>query len=95
MRLRLLAPLPLAVSFGYIGYIVESSHEPESGTFRLYARPTTYKTGGWVIGPAFDSAEKMAAAVFKTGFDVKPATIGEAVMRRLVADKRAEVVVPK
>jgi len=60
--------------------------------FSLYAVPTEKAAGDWLIGSAFDSAEQMDAALFRTGFDVEPASIGESVMRWLVATKRAELI---
>ena len=95
MRFRLLAPLPaLMVSLRSVHYILEASHEPGSRMFSLYAVPTVKAAGDWLIGSAFDSAMKRDAALFKTGFDVEPASIGESAMRWLVAEKRAEVIAP-
>lgn len=44
----------------------------------------------WSVGPVYLAREILERAVFEVGVPVRPATVGETMMRRLVLDGRAE-----
>lgn len=51
------------------------------------------KTGTWpTLSPVYHGREILELAVFNVGFPVRPASIAEVVLRRLVREGRAEVV---
>ncbi len=88
---RLLVPLPLTVVFPTVTYEVSLQSVLSAGRHELVAHDT--KTGTWpTISPVYHGREILELAVFKAGFPVRSASIAEVVLRRLVREGRAEVV---
>jgi hypothetical protein len=88
---RLLVPLPLTVSFPSVTYEVSLQSVPAAGRHELVAHAA--ETGVWpFLSPRYHAREFLEQAVFQSGFPVRPASIGEVIMRRLVREKRAEIV---
>lgn len=73
------------------GLAVNLQSIPAAGRHELVAHDT--KTGVWsLLSPRYHAREIFEQAVFQVGFPVRPASIAEVIMRRLVRDQRTEVV---
>ncbi len=88
---RLLVPLPLTVRFPSVTYEVSLQSIPAAGRHELVAHDA--KTGVWpFLSPRYHAREFLEQAVFESGFPVRPASVAEVILRRLVREKHAEVV---
>lgn len=89
---RLTVPLPLTVAFPSISYV--SSFRPcQAGRHEFVAHDAT-AGAWWPVGPVYLAPEFLERAVFEIGVPVRPATVGETIMRRRVLDGRAERMPP-
>lgn len=92
VHFRILVPLPLKVTFPSVTYEVSLQSVLAAGRHELVA--CNVKTGTWpTLSPVYHARDKLEQAVFQVGFPVRPTSIAEVIMRRLVREKRAEVVV--
>jgi hypothetical protein len=86
---RLTVPLPLTVAFPSISYVLQFQTVPAAGRHEFVAHDA--RAGAWwPVGPVYLAREFLERAVFEVGVPVRPATVGETIMRRLVLDGRAE-----
>jgi hypothetical protein len=88
---RLRVQAPLTVTFPSVAYELTLQSVQSAGRHELVAHDA--KTGLWpTVSPAYYSRDKLELAVFHTGFPVRPASIAEVIMRKLVREKRADLV---
>jgi hypothetical protein len=87
----LLVPLPLTVEFPSVAYTLHLESVLSAGRHELVAHDA--RRAVWpAIGPVYHSRELLELAVFTSGVPVRPATIGDVIMRRLLKEGRAERV---
>lgn len=86
---RLRVPLPLTVAFRCVSYALDLQTVPAAGRHEIVAHDAAAGTW-WPVGPVYLAREFLERAVFEVGVPVRPATVGETIMRRLVLDGRAE-----
>jgi hypothetical protein len=86
---RLTVPLPLTVAFPSISYALQLQTVPAAGRHELVAHDAAAGLW-WPVGPAYLAREFLERAVFEVGVPVRPATVAETIMRRLVLDGRAQ-----
>jgi hypothetical protein len=86
---RLRVPLPLTVPFPSASYVLDLQTIPAAGRHEFVAHDAA-AGAWWPIGPAYLARKFLERAVFEEGVPVRPATVGAAIMRRLVLDGRAE-----
>jgi hypothetical protein len=81
--------LPLTVAFPSITYVLQLQTVPAAGRHEFVAHDA--RAGAWwPVGPVYLAREFLERAVFEVGVPVRPATVGETIMRRMVLDGRAE-----
>jgi hypothetical protein len=86
-RLRCL--LPLTVAFPSTSYALHLQTVPAAGRHEFVAHDET-AGAWWPVGPVYLAREFLERAVFEVGVPVRPATVGDTIMRRLVFDGRAQ-----
>ncbi len=86
---RLRIRLPLTVAFPSVSYVLQLQTIPAAGRHEIVALDAAAGTW-WPVGPSYLAREFLERAVFEVGVPVRPATVGETIMRRLVIDGRAE-----
>lgn len=88
---RLLVKLPCVVGFRTVTYELILISIPAAGRHELTAHDA--RRGKWpIIGPSYHAREFLEEAVFGAGIPVRRDTIGATILRRMVAERRAEVV---
>jgi hypothetical protein len=87
-RFRLLAELPVEVTFKSITYRLVIAQEPVSGLWRFIA---VYPGGFWFIEHG-GSEETLRRALYRPGLELEPATVPRVIFERLVKEGRAEAV---
>lgn len=91
---RVLVPLPLAATFPSVTYELSLQSVLAAGRHELVAHDA--KTGMWpTVSPVYHARDKLELAVFQVGFPVRPASIAEVIMRRLVREKRGDLITAK
>ena len=87
---RVLVPLPLTVTFPSVTYELSLQSVLAAGRHELVAHDA--KTGMWpTVSPVYHARDRLEQAVFQLGFPVRPASIAEVIMQKLVREGRAEV----
>lgn len=86
---RIRVPLPLTAAFPSISYVLQLQTVPAAGRHELVAHDAA-AGAWWPVGPVYLAREFLEHAVFVVGVPVRPATVGETIMRRLVLDGRAQ-----
>jgi hypothetical protein len=86
---RLRCPLPLTVAFPSISYVLQLQTVPAAGRHEFVAHDASAGTW-WPVGPVYLARKFLERAVFEVGVPVRPATVAETIMRRLVLVGRAE-----
>jgi hypothetical protein len=86
---RLRVPLPVMVAFRCVSYALDLQTVPAAGRHEIVAQDAAVGAW-WPVGPVYLAREFLERAVFEVGVPVRPATVGETIMRRLAIDGRAE-----